>query len=93
LLWPKLKLTGTLSRAAFWLAVYGCFAAWTSNVLAAVWGAGSTMIPMAAGTARGSVLQEGVIAAGLMTAAVSLITATMLILWGLRAFSVEAPGR
>jgi hydroxylaminobenzene mutase len=84
LLWPKLQLTRAMARTAFWLAVYGCFAAWTANVLAGVWGAGNSMLPIAAGAARGSTLQEGIVAICLRTAAVSLISAVMLILWGLR---------
>ena len=84
LLWPKLQLTRAMARAAFWLAVYGCFAAWTANVLAGVWGAGNSMLTIAAGAARGSTLQEGIIAIVLRTAAVSLIAAAILILWGLR---------
>jgi hypothetical protein len=47
------------------------------------------MLPIAAGQARGSVFQEVIIAAGLRSAAVSLIAAAVLILWGLRAFTVE----
>jgi hydroxylaminobenzene mutase len=89
ILWPRLRLTRATSRVGFWLAVYGCFAAWTANVLAGVWGAGNSMLPIAAGQARGSVFQEVIIAAGLRSAAVSLIAAAVLILWGLRAFTVE----
>jgi hypothetical protein len=84
LVWPKLRLSRVSSRLGLLLAVYGCFAAWTANLLAGVWGAGSTMLPMAAGQAHGSALQEGVIALALRTAAVSLIAAAVLILWGLR---------
>jgi hydroxylaminobenzene mutase len=84
LVWPKLRLSRVSSRLGFLLAVYGCFAAWTANLLAGFWGAGSTMLPMAAGQAHGSALQEGVIALALRTAAVSLIAAAVLILWGLR---------
>lgn len=84
ILWPRLKLTGTVSRVAFWLALYGCVAAWMANLLAGIWGAGNSMLPMAAGQARGSVLQEAIIATALRTAAVSLIAASVLILWGLR---------
>lgn len=84
LLWPRLKLTPAMSRVGFWLALYGCFAAWTANVLAGVWGAGNSMLPIAAGQARGSALQEGIITVGLRTAAVSLIAVAILILWGLR---------
>lgn len=89
LLWPKLKLMPVMSRVGSWLAVYGCFAAWTANLLAGVWGAGNTMLPMAAGQARGSALQEAIIATGLRTGAVSLVAVAMLILWGLRAPSRE----
>jgi hydroxylaminobenzene mutase len=92
-LWPKLRLTRATFRAGFWLAVYGCFAAWTANVLAGVWGAGNSMLPMAAGQARGSALQETIIATGLRTAAVSLIAVAILILWGLRACAEEKSGK
>jgi hydroxylaminobenzene mutase len=84
LLWPRLKFTPRLSVIAFWLAVYGCFAAWTANFLAAFWGAGNTILPIAAGAARGSALQEGIINAGLRSAAAALIAAAALVLWSLR---------
>jgi hypothetical protein len=42
------------------------------------------MVPIAAGQARGTAIQETLIAFGLRTAAVSLIVVAMLILWGLR---------
>ena len=83
-LWPKLTLTRAVSRAGSYLAVYGCIAAWTANLLGALWGAGNSMLPIAAGQARGSVVQERIIAAGLVTAAVSLIAMAMIMLWGLR---------
>lgn len=89
LLWPKLKLTRAMSRLGFCLVVYGCFAAWTANLLGAAWGAGRSMLPIAAGQARGSALQEGIITVGLRTAAVALIAAAMLILWGLRTSGVD----
>ncbi len=89
LLWPKLNLTQALSRTLFWLAAYGCFAAWTANVVAGVWGAGNSMLPIAAGQARGSLLQEGIITLELRTAAVSLIATLILILWGLRDSAME----
>jgi len=92
-LWPKLRLTPALFRVGSWLAVYGCFAAWTANLLAGVWGAGNPMLPLAAGQARGSALQEIIIATGLRTAAVSLIAVAILILWGLRSFAVNRPDR
>ena len=53
LLWPKLRFTRSASRIGHGLAIYGCLAAWTANLLGAVWGAGNSMLPMAAGEARG----------------------------------------
>lgn len=91
LLWPKLKLPRTVCRIGFWLAVYGCFSAWTANLLAGIWGAGNTVLPMAAGSARGSALQEGIIAVGLRTGGASLIAAAVVILWGLRTGHDSAP--
>jgi len=89
LLWSKLKFTRRISWVGFWLVLYGFFAAWIANVLAGVWGAGSSMLPMAAGQAQGSSLQEEIITIGLRTAAGSQITALLLILWGLRGFSED----
>jgi hydroxylaminobenzene mutase len=89
LVWPRLNLTRTLSRAGSYVAVYGCVAAWTANLLGAFWGAGNSMLPIAAGQARGSGVQERIIALALVTAAVSLISVAILMLWGLRASPVE----
>lgn len=89
LLWPRLKLTPVISRIGSYLAVYGCVAAWTANLLGALWGAGNSMLPIAAGQAHGSSIQEGIIAMALRSAAVALIAVAILILWGLRASSNE----
>lgn len=84
LLWPNLRFTRSASWIGHGLAIYGCLAAWTANFLGAVWGAGNSMLPMAAGAARGSSLQEGVIRVLLMSAALCLVAVAILILWGLR---------
>jgi hydroxylaminobenzene mutase len=84
LLWPKLRLTRPASGIGRVLAIYGCLAAWTANLFGAAWGAGASMVPMAAGGARGSAIQEGTIRLLLISAAVSLVCVAALILWGLR---------
>jgi hypothetical protein len=73
-----------MSRIGLVLAVYGCFAAWMANLAAAIWGTGNTMLPLAAGQAHGTALQEGMIAIALRSAAAALIAVALLILWGLR---------
>ncbi len=89
LLWPRLRLSVAVSRVGVWLAVYGCFAPLVANLLAGIWGAGNTMLPMAAGQAHGSALQESMIAVGLRTGGASLIALCMVVLWGLRMRSGE----
>jgi (hydroxyamino)benzene mutase len=84
LLWPRLDLGAPAARVAFWFLVYSALATIVSFALAALWGAGNTVMPLAAGNARGSDLQETVIAAVAYSAAPTGIAAFALILWGLR---------
>lgn len=93
LLWPRLRLGRVSSKATFLLLVYGCLAAWLANLLGASWAAGGSIVPFASGNARGTALQEGIITVGLRTAAVSLILALLLLLWGLRLGGTSGPDR
>jgi len=87
LTWPMLRLGTTASRIAFWLLIYSALATIAGFVVAAVWGAGGSIMPIAAQGARGSDLQEAVIQALMYPAAPTGIVAFGLILWGLRAKS------
>jgi hydroxylaminobenzene mutase len=89
LLWPRLSISATASRMAFWTYTYSSIATLVPFVLAAVWGAGNTTIPLAAGTARGSALQEAVIKIVLYSAALPFFISMALVLRGLR---IEAKG-
>jgi (hydroxyamino)benzene mutase len=84
LMWPKLKLGAAASRIAFWTFVYSSFATLMPFVMAAIWGAGNTTIPLAAGNARGSTIQETIIRIVLYSAALPFFVSMGLILWGLR---------
>jgi hydroxylaminobenzene mutase len=90
ILWPRLKFTRAIEAGAFWLLVYGCIAAWTSNLLGAIWGAGNSIVPIAAGAARGSEIQEMIIVIGLRSGGLALIAGTVLLLWGLRGANPES---
>src|SRR5262249_50683797 len=87
LVWPMLKLGTIAARIAFWFLVYSAFATIAGFVLAALWGAGGSIMPIAAQGARGSDFQEAVIQAVMYPAAPTGIVAFALILWGLRAKS------
>ena len=93
LLWPKVHLGRAASWVAFWLLLYGCLAAWTANVLAGIWRAGGALLPTAAGSAQGSAVQEWAIAVELRSAAVSLLVALVLLIWGTRKLAVGELGR
>jgi len=84
LLWGRFNLTPRQSALVFWLVAYQAVAALLSNALAAAWGAGSSIIPMAAGASRGTTVQEAIVTIGLRSAGAALILALLLLLWGSR---------
>ena len=84
LLWPKLILSSRLLTVAFWLVLYGTFANWAVTLLAAVWGAGHEMMPQAAQGRIGTDAQELIIRVLLVTLALAMIGACVLVLAGLR---------
>lgn len=84
LLWPHLELGARALGAAFWLAVYSFFVSTLMPLLGGAWAAGATMLPLAAGTARGTPLQEGLLGAGLVTAGAAVFALFILLFVGLR---------
>src|SRR5262249_57825535 len=51
LLWSRLKLGPVSSRTAFWLLAYSALAIIAAYMMAAIWGAGDSVIRLAARTA------------------------------------------
>jgi (hydroxyamino)benzene mutase len=84
LVWPRLNLGATTSRIAFWFLIYSDLATITAFLMAGVWGAGNSIIPLAAGAARGTDFQEIAISVMAYSAAPTGITTFALMLWGLR---------
>src|SRR5574341_2506194 len=93
LLWPRLNLSTTASRIAFWTFLYSSFATLIPFVLAAAWGAGNATIPLAAGAAHGSAIQETIIKVVLYSAALPFFLSMGLILWGLRLVEASSSNR
>ena len=88
LAWTRLGLGERTSRLAFWLLVYSTFAILAAYVLGTFGGAGNETMPMAAGSAHGSPVQERVIKVMAYSSAPTGIVSFALILWGLRMPSV-----
>lgn len=84
LIWPRLRLGRTAAAVAFWTLLYSTFATLMIFVLAALWSAGATVIPLAAQGARGSAAQETILTTIAYTAGPTALIAFSLILWGLR---------
>ncbi|HYK53455.1 MAG TPA: hypothetical protein VEV38_07990 [Candidatus Eremiobacteraceae bacterium] len=84
LMWPQLNLGLTTSRVAFWLAIYSDLATVGAYMLAAVWGAGGSLIHLATSAPHGTAMQETIIQIVIYSAAPTGITAFALMLWGLR---------
>jgi len=82
--WPRLTLGATTTRIAFWFLVYSLLATIVAFLLAAMWGAGNSVLPLAARAAHGTALQENIIATVLVSTLPTGIIAFALILWGLR---------
>ncbi len=83
LLWPRLTLGPAASRVAFWFLIYSGLAITAAFLIAAIWGAGKSTIPLA-GAPMGTPLQEFVIAAIAYSSAPTGIPSFAIILWGLR---------
>jgi hypothetical protein len=91
LLWPRLNLNAAMSRIAFWFLLYSAFAIVAAFLLGAIWAAGNSTMPLAAGAAHGSDLEELAIKVVAYSSAPTGIISFALILWGLRI--VESPTR
>lgn len=83
-IWHRLRLGLRAQRIAFWLVVYGTFVNWGTTLLAAIWGAGQEMMPLAASGYTGTSTQETLIAIGLVSLSVAMLVVCPIVFWGLR---------
>jgi hydroxylaminobenzene mutase len=82
--WPRLRLSSRQSRLSSGLGIYGVPAAWLATLLAAIWKAGATMMPMSSGGVYGTPAQESAIRLLLISAALCQVILALVVLWGLR---------
>jgi hydroxylaminobenzene mutase len=84
LIWPRLRLGHASAAVAFWTLVYSTLATIGDFLLAALWRAGGSVIPLASQGVRGTPAQEGMLQLIAYTAGPTALIAFSLILWGLR---------
>lgn len=82
--WERFRLRYRTQRALLWLVGYGTYANWATTLLAALWGAGAAMMPLAGAGHSGTSAQELLIAVGLVSLSLVMIAVCPILLWGLR---------
>ncbi|MDE2420773.1 MAG: hydrogenase [Gammaproteobacteria bacterium] len=81
--WLEVKLSPRLKTAAYWSLLYGTYANWAFTTLAAIFGT-AALSPITGVGHSGQPWQETLITLGFMSVGIVIISATILILWGLR---------
>jgi (hydroxyamino)benzene mutase len=88
--WNDVRLAARAKTIAFWTALYGTYVNWFITLLAAVFGTGA-LSPVTAAGRSAPAWQETLVTAGFLTVGTSIIAASLLALWGLRARAVATP--
>jgi hydroxylaminobenzene mutase len=81
LIWNKTALSDKWLKIAYWLTIYGAFANFAAVLIAAVTGAGK-MMPIAGGV-QGEAATESIISFLLVSLALAMLAACLIILVGL----------
>ncbi len=89
LLWSKLNLSERNLKWGYGLSLYGTYINWATTLIAALFGAGSEMMPIAGGGMEGTIWQEVMIKFGLISLSISMLIVCGLLLWGLRGSSFD----
>lgn len=83
LLWPHLDLPATVGLVAVVLIVYAAYANWLATLLAAAWGAGRRLAPIAAGDHEAPPARERLVSFLLMSLALSIVVGVGILIFGL----------
>ncbi|BBX97736.1 hydrogenase [Mycobacterium lacus] len=83
LLWPHIDLPGAWKVAVVVLVVYAAYANWLATLLAAAWGAGRKLAPIAAGGHEASAAKEGFVNFLLLSLAASIVVGVVIVIVGL----------
>jgi hydroxylaminobenzene mutase len=83
LLWPYIDLPDAWEVTAVVLIVYAAYANWLASLLAAAWGAGRKLAPIAAGDHEASAAKERFVSFLLVSLAVSIVVGVGIVIVGL----------
>jgi hydroxylaminobenzene mutase len=82
-IWPHVRLSPRLAVIAYWTVLYGTYANWLITILAAIFGT-AALSPITGAGHSGQPWQESLVMAGFMSVGITIVVASVLILWGLR---------
>lgn len=83
LLWPHLHLPHAWGVTAVVLIVYAAYANWLATLLAAAWGAGRRLAPIAAADHEASAAKERIVSFLLLSLAVAIVVGVGIVIVGL----------
>jgi (hydroxyamino)benzene mutase len=83
LLWPHVDLPHAWGVAAVVLIVYAAYANWLASLLAAFWGAGRKLAPIAAGDHEGTAARESVVSFLLVSLSVAIVVGIVIVIVGI----------
>jgi hydroxylaminobenzene mutase len=83
LLWPHVHLTHGWRVTAVVLIVYSAYANWLGTLLAAAWGAGRKLAPLAAGDHEASNVKESIFGFLLISLSVAIVIGVVIVIVGL----------
>ena len=82
-MWPHTHLSHAWGVTAVALLVYSTFANWLATLLAAAWGAGSRLAPIAAGDHTSSAVKEHVVTFLLVSLSLTIVVGVVIVIVGL----------
>lgn len=82
-IWAHVRLSPPAEAIAYWTVLYGTYVNWFITMLAAAFGT-AALSPVTGAGHRGQPWQETLVTVCFMSVGVAIVTASALILWGLR---------
>jgi (hydroxyamino)benzene mutase len=86
--WPEVRLSSSVKTATYWTTLYGTYGNWGMTTLAAVLGT-AALSPITGAGHSGPAWQETFVTVGFLTIGLAIVTASALVLWGLRAKALQ----
>lgn len=82
-IWPQVRMSSRATTIAYWTSLYGTYGNWFITILAATFGT-AALSPITGAGHSGLPWQESLVTAGFMSVGITIVTASGLVLWGLR---------